>query len=232
MATVGQTAAIVRRTWRWCNSKLLKPLPQEHIFVREGTLARVAISVAQQIEASAVVVSGADTASGADIMTIVAEAKVPVLVSRKAQPSESIVAATDLLNESVPVLRRGVQLSTATDNEITFVHNVEPRPQYFVGTVDRGGFVIELPPEPERVKLKEDRLRKIAAELGSDINTVIANKEDTANAILAVARRNQADLVVVGRHHRTWIERVFGENVAAAVVERAERSVLVVPISA
>lgn len=70
----------------------------------------------------------------------------------------------------------------------------------------------------------------VAGALGGDVETVVTTEPVPAAAIVRVARQRQTDLVVVGRHCSTLSSSNHGHGVAEAVVERAERSVLVLPV--
>jgi len=52
---------------------------------------------------------------------------------------------------------------------------------------------------------------------------------DPSQRILAIAAEQQADVIVVGTHHRGWLSRLFSSSVSTDVLKAAERPVLVVP---
>ena len=52
---------------------------------------------------------------------------------------------------------------------------------------------------------------------------------DPSERILAIAAEQQADVIVVGTHHRNWLSRLFSSSVSTDVLKAAERPVLVVP---
>lgn len=49
------------------------------------------------------------------------------------------------------------------------------------------------------------------------------------NAILEVAARHEADLVVMGIAHRSWLDRLLSGSTLSRVLRRASVPVLVVP---
>ncbi|HEU4538537.1 MAG TPA: universal stress protein, partial [Polyangiaceae bacterium] len=71
------------------------------------------------------------------------------------------------------------------------------------------------------------RLLEAIACCGLDSEAVIASEVDPAEAILEQARARQADIIVVGSRPRLRSTAPYAEGVAAQVVERATRSVLV-----
>ncbi|MFM2077666.1 MAG: Universal stress protein family [Actinomycetota bacterium] len=52
---------------------------------------------------------------------------------------------------------------------------------------------------------------------------------DRSAAVMEVARDHHADVIVLGKRHRSWLERMFGRSVTDDVLRRAECPVLVVP---
>jgi len=58
-----------------------------------------------------------------------------------------------------------------------------------------------------------------------DIETGVAE-----DVIVEVARRHDADLILLGRRHRTTADRIYVGSTTSAVLSLAKRPVLVVPI--
>jgi nucleotide-binding universal stress UspA family protein len=49
------------------------------------------------------------------------------------------------------------------------------------------------------------------------------------NAIVAIAERHDASVIVIGHRHLSWIEEKLLGRVDSAVVKHADRPVLIVP---
>jgi nucleotide-binding universal stress UspA family protein len=81
------------------------------------------------------------------------------------------------------------------------------------------------PPEARR-----ERLLDVASLLPIPSTPVVRSEMDAVDAILGEAATIRAELIVVGTHYRSWWERALSVSVAAEVVGRAKRSVLVTPI--
>jgi nucleotide-binding universal stress UspA family protein len=90
--------------------------------------------------------------------------------------------------------------------------------------VIRGGPVVE---NPEQYTADLDRARAYLAEEGVEADYVEAPGEP-ADVIAELAHERAADLVVVGTHGRTLIERLLGQSVSHAVVEKTRADVLIV----
>ncbi len=70
----------------------------------------------------------------------------------------------------------------------------------------------------------------LLAAAGQDTGRLSMRSGD-AGSVLDLARQQEADLVVVGHRRRTWIENVFGREVAAGMAGQALRTVRVVPVA-
>jgi nucleotide-binding universal stress UspA family protein len=232
LAAMNEESTATKRLWRWCNRKLLRPLRPGDVAVHRGSLSRCAIESARQLEAQLLIIPDDDVTGGAEITRIVDAAGVPVLVSRYPQPANMIVAASDLSLERVPVLRQGVALGETVGASVLFLHNVVPVASMPVVRPGEGMPILPLWPFDETglQEKQRARLRKAASDIGQDVEIEVLDATDTVDAILGVARKHGADVVIVGHRNKSWVGRMFGEHVAAGVVNRARRSVLVVPI--
>ena len=89
--------------------------------------------------------------------------------------------------------------------------------------------VRRLPAQKEAVA---ERLRRKAAFFGADdVDTEVATGV-ADGAILETARRSDADLIVMGIAHRSWLDRVLFGSTLRRVLRRATVPVLVVPVVA
>jgi nucleotide-binding universal stress UspA family protein len=150
-------------------------------------------------------------------------AGVPVLVASQLTTRGGIVAASDLADNLYPVLRRGAQLGQRLQTVVTFIHNLEADPERGVRTAD------------ERVahaladKLTE--LRRAGRSIGLECPSVVMTRSDPEDAILDLAQRQRADMIVVGSRGHAPRTGPTHDSVAASVIERADRSVLVLPLT-
>ena len=161
---------------------------------------------------------------GASSKSLAAAAAVPVLVAREATHDETILAATDLESDGYPVLRLAAQLGQQLDAPVVALHNVNP-----VSCVGVAWPMIVLPAVPA-VEARSARLSQVWANLSFGASAVIRDEFNPVDAILWEARKRDADLLVVGTRRRGWFDRLVTGSVAAQVVNRAKRSVLVTPL--
>lgn len=227
LAIASGHAAARDRLRAFCDAVLTERLPEDRLFVRAGGLAKVAVELAGEASAAPVVLGpGSDGKTAAEVAC---RARVPVLVARRARLG-SIVAATDLADPRFPVLRQAGQLAGRADERATVVHNVPAMPG--VG-LPGGALGARLGLVPEETILSEYRwrLHAVVRSLGIAADPVVVSRPSAADAILEIAREHDADLVVVGTHARSWLARLLSPSIAEVVVDRADGSVLVMPLS-
>jgi nucleotide-binding universal stress UspA family protein len=223
--------ALVRRAWRWCDKHLLEPLANDRVVVTHGDLAASVAKVAAERGAQLVVVSDLDIATGREVAAIVESTRTSVLLARGTRPRNAVVAATDMSMKRFTVLRKGAEVAEVIGAPLTVVHNVEPR--VYATAALAGDGTVFLPMtgrvDPEQVAVRNAALVEVAEKLDAAEHEV-AMEIDTVDAILNLARRQKADLVVVGHRRRSWLRRLFGDSVATEVIDRSVRSVIVVPL--
>jgi nucleotide-binding universal stress UspA family protein len=131
-----------------------------------------------------------------------------------------LLAATDLEDDGYPVLSRAAELGNYLHASVLAFHQVgvAQGERSDAGDARRSVWAA----------LQKERLEMAADRLLYDGEVFVAEGEDPAVAIVAHARELQADTIVVGtRPRRTGSPRT---NTAARVVERTDRSVVIVPL--
>ena len=151
-------------------------------------------------------------------------AGVPVLVASRSTTNGGIVAASDLADQFYPVLRRGAELGERLQTVVTFIHNLK------AGTDRPAPTAAERLAETFADKLSE--LRRAGRSFGLECPSVVMTRSDPEDAILDLAQRQRADMIVVGTRGHAPRTGPTHDSVAASVIERADRSVLVLPLTA
>ncbi len=143
---------------------------------------------------------------------------VNVLVVPRAARIEfkNIVVATDASRFSEAAAKEAIQLALETGANLYAIAVTRPDAT------------------PERIKESEDALMRINSECqkeGVKIETeLVKNRshERIYEAIIEFAKRHNADLIVLGSHGRTGIQKLLMGSVAERVIGHAECAVLVV----
>jgi len=81
------------------------------------------------------------------------------------------------------------------------------------------------PPEEHRAELEHARELLATSGLSAEFDLEVG---DPADAIVALAERRGADLIVVGTHERHFLDRLIHGSVSQAVGKRAHCDVLIV----
>ncbi len=72
--------------------------------------------------------------------------------------------------------------------------------------------------------------RRTMQEAGVQVNALVLESEDPVDCILMVAEEEDVDLLIIGAAgHHFFMERLFQPSIAARVLKRSKRPVLVVP---
>jgi len=213
---VEQTLHAHRATKEWLSACLPDgdPAIDDFVIAHGDFIARVAQQAAE-LQPALIVVPSRKGETGNGVTALARASGVPVLVAREATKEGTIVAATDLEWKGYPVLSRAATLGAQLDAPVVAIHNLKP------ATTSLGNEKGALVP-----------LQAAAGTLPVDTRAVVRSEVNAVDAILEEARVHNADMVVVGTRERTWFARFFRGNVAAQVVNRAKRSVLVVPLGA
>lgn len=192
-------------------ARLPEDLSDAEVLVEQGKPGERVLAVARERDIELIVLGGR-APSGKRVFGSVAEAilthtATPVLIARQHPATGEVIAATDLHEAGMPSITMAVELARPTHARVTVVHVRGPKPG-----------------PKEALALK--RVRRLLPPTGS----VQLEKGDAASAIVAVAERHNAELIVVASHSRKGLARVIIGSVASAVVRRASCSVLVVPL--
>ncbi|MBK8214770.1 MAG: universal stress protein [Myxococcales bacterium] len=219
----------VRSTRSWLLDALGDDGTAERLVVRTGGFEEATIAYAREIRASLVVVPAGGRRVGRSASTIACAIGKPVLVPKARGKEDTIVAATSLAEEGYPVLRRAARLGRSLGGRMVAVHNVVP----FVSIADIASPFSQMGDTIASVlELRTRRLRGAARRMAATSSSVITVGLDSCRAILDEARTRDADIVVVGARPRSWVDRVLSSDLAADVVDKARRTVVVEPLDA
>lgn len=233
---LGQQVVLASQATRAWTQRVLGAGAAAGIVVHSGAVIASILEVARTCRASVVVLGDTPgqsswfSRSSGVLAGLIQDASVPVLVARPERAGHEIVAATNFADTRYPALCQAARLGARLGAHVTFVHNAD-RSDYVAAASFFGiavpAVVAPLEPDLDRRRIE---LEEIAHFIGSNIDTVVASRADTADAILDVARARDADLVVVGARRRRTLRERATLGTAATVARRAVRSVLSVPL--
>jgi nucleotide-binding universal stress UspA family protein len=208
---------------------------QYSIAIEEGNEPTAIVRLAESWGAD-VVVLGNRGATGLSriLLGTVAEkvarvAHCPVLITRPRPGTRCIVAGTDFSDPSLPALAAACEEARRIGGHVVFVHSLE------LPFAIPGGPLVEWAIQPSDItSVSGDAMRRLqdvlaAQGIGGECRVV---QEQAGTALVREAEAVGADLLVVGTHGRTGIDRVLLGSVAEAVIRLAPCSVLVVRLGA
>ena len=207
-----------------------------------GTPEQVIPAYAQLHQATALVVerdygSPRFWRNGRVVDEMVRQSPVPLLVLPKRRNREReqpglrrILTPIDFSIASAVALNTAVDLARRHGARITTVHALKDVPQHMVLSGSEAREVVRQ--MPARAEAVAERLRHKAAFFGANnVDTEVATGV-ADSAILDIARRRDADLIVMGIGHRSWLDRLLFGSTLRRVLRRATVPVLVVPVVA
>ncbi|RVU01935.1 universal stress protein [Mucilaginibacter limnophilus] len=134
--------------------------------------------------------------------------------------------------------RYGFNLARKFDAAVGLVHIIEP----VVTSLDTSDSILGMPmanvasgpEEMELVNAQEDNstrlMNRVISEMAGDLQVSnFSEYGSTSEGILQCSIEFKADLIVLGTHKRSGLERLFSGSVAEAIIRKADIPVLVVP---
>lgn len=215
-------------------------LPREQVLVAEGNAIDEIVAAAIKLDADLIVMGlsrAGELGPRVDltanrISTVVCRSRKVVLVARPNAATTHILAASDFTDAEYPALHYASLLADWLDVELTFLHHVNPSQASFTA-LSCAALLQSRPPDLTCLRSQAARARidRLAAHFGTGIETVVTEGDDTAGKILAEAAIRKADILVVGAHGTSFIQRWLHHPVGIELIEQATASVFVVPLS-
>ena len=140
-----------------------------------------------------------------------------------------LLVAVDFSDPTELILRVATRLAKSLDASVWVVHAAEPEPD-FVGydagpEVVRGQVAKELREEHRRLQEYADELR----EAGVDARAILV-RGPTVEALLAMAEKQDADLIIAGSHGRGMVAEMLMGSVSQGLIRDGRWPVTVVPV--
>ena len=143
-------------------------------------------------------------------------------------PPRRILVAADLSAPSLSAVDAAKELARQWDAAMEIVHVQEPAMIIAGGGYDGiPGSVLPVATEPKR--LIEARLREASAGFPAERLKLRTLRGWPSAVLLELARPERADMLVMGTHGYSGLDRLLTGSVAEAVIKRAQIPVLAVP---
>ena len=202
---------------------------QADLVVRHGAPAAILASEAAQINAKLIVVGGKHHSligrwmTGSTALELVRHAAVPVLIVR-GEPSGvgRVLAAVDLTGAAGSTIAEAERWAALWEAPLRVVHAIEPM-------VVVSEMAVPLDVGVERAREERDLAEQVWPLLGRSPAERVVRDGPAAGVLDQEVRDWGADLLVLGRHARGWLERVMLGSVTERLLEMLPTSILVVP---
>jgi nucleotide-binding universal stress UspA family protein len=237
---VQRTLRANRITRSWLRVTLGSDEVIERLCIVHGDFVEQAAAYAAGVGAQMIILPPSPRRLGRTATSLARASRKPVLVAREHRGSSAILAATDLQTSGHPVLWKAAELGKRLRAKLVALHNVDPigGAELLPGTLSAGAMTvgagawasIHQPAASSRARLEQ--LTRATAPLPLEAEPMVLTEADAARAILSQAGLLDPDCLVIGARQRNWLEELACGSVAREVIERARRSVLVVPMDA
>lgn len=148
---------------------------------------------------------------------------------------KKVLISIDYNPNSEKVVKKGYELAQLMGAEVCLLHVLAEVRYYgmhfepFMG-YEGYAFPIDYNIQEEFVKVAKDYLEKAKAHLKDDSITTHLAEGDTAREVLKYAETWNADVIVMGTHSHSTLEKLFLGTVASTVLERTKIPVYMVPV--
>jgi nucleotide-binding universal stress UspA family protein len=226
---VNPCRAAARRATAWCDDVLSEPLPKGRLAVRMGDFVSQVVQYAGTLEEPVIVLPPSKRRIGSTAIDLACSSRRPVLVVRAWARAATVLVAAGMEKGDTSVLRKARALARQLGAPVVALHNITRLPSTVsVGSPLVAPLLLAPLPALAPAPLDEARVARVRERLGA-MPTIVTNELDVVHAIIDQARKNRAHTIVVGTTPRSWFDRFINPSIAAAVVDGADRSVLVTP---
>ena len=147
---------------------------------------------------------------------------------------KKVMITLDYNPNTEKVVNMGYELAKLMQAEVCLFHVLAEVRYYgmqyepFMG-YEGYAFPVDYRIQDEVVKVAKDYLEKTVKHLGIDNITTHLADGDTAQKILEYAEEWNADVIVMGTHSHSTLEKIFLGTVASSVLEKTKIPVYMVP---
>mgnify|MGYP003109563835 CR=1 FL=1 len=147
---------------------------------------------------------------------------------------KKVLICIDYNPTSEMVADMGYQLAKNLDAEVCLLHVIADVQYYGVQYPTFMGYdgfdtEIDLNMSQEMMKVSENFLKTVKEHLGDETITTQIQEGSTADVILEYAKSWRADVIVLGTHSHSILEKIFIGDVASSILKNSKVPVYMVP---
>lgn len=164
------------------------------------------------------------------------KSKIPVGASKQFTMEKILIALDNHSNYHL-ISSKGSELAKALGASVALLHVfpdiITVSPDAFsalyptIGTMD---IIQQLTPAEELEAEGKKFLNKVKEEINDETAEIITREGDIANAILETADSCGANIIVMGSHSRSGIEKILMGNVAKKVIQHSHLPLFIIPV--
>lgn len=139
-----------------------------------------------------------------------------------------ILLATDGSASAEHAAKKAMELARIHGAHVTAVYVADPYPYIGIGEANPVGFQAYMSAAQEASTKAFTHLADLAAAAGVQLQARLVENVQAARGIVEMADEAAVDLIVVGSHGRSGVEKLVLGSVAGKVVAQSSRPVLVV----
>lgn len=147
---------------------------------------------------------------------------------------KKVLIALDYNPNSEKVVKKGYELAQLMNAKVCLLHVLSDVRYYgmqyepFMG-YEGYAFPVDYNIQEEFINVAKDYLEKTAKHLDGEYIETHLTEGDTAKKVLEYADEWKADVIVMGTHSHSTLEKLFLGTVASTVLERTDVPVYMVP---
>lgn len=210
--------AATRETRRWCADVLPDAKLSERLIAGGADCVEKTALCARQAGADWIVMPDVHDGCGKAATALARAAGCPVLVARAPTSRSTLLVATDVSDDLHSICSRAAALAEAPHAPVLAFHDAAFRPSELSSRVNT---LTDVWAQIQAERMEANRHQRLP-----DLEVLLAHGTDRVKSILDQARREDAEILIVGVSEGG---ATAYDELAAAVVDRAIRSVLVVP---
>lgn len=207
--------AAARHTRKLCDRVLGECLPIKQLSIRVGAFTGQVALRAAEIGATTIAVAPSHRPLNSSVLRLAEQTGCAILIPRGHSSFDTLMAATDLQDKNMPVIRQAAQLARTLGATSIAVHSLVHAPR-------------ASPTSPADVESRRHALQRITQRIDASFDAVVVHAPDAAQGILDQARARDVDLIVVGV--RSERHQSASPHTTARVIAGARRSVLLAPL--
>jgi nucleotide-binding universal stress UspA family protein len=127
-----------------------------------------------------------------------------------------ITVAFDESEEAGRALKTAVELAKILNASLGVISVIEPPPIYLSFSTSAGSYVRWAEEMQTRYTTLQSKARELAEDIGLTIDATISNGDEVGR-IVAAARHNECDLLVIGMPKHTWMADHTAQKIAEEV---------------